>query len=176
MKFDLEYTELSPLTDFEIDIYEGDLDYLNAYLRVIEDALDATGNVTFVFDCLGENWNVYIWGDLCVFCEHLVGLYDFCTIETKEVFMLDFYEQGTERKLEFSTYEGYVLKISNKTKGWEAPSDGELMSKHVLAKEIRIFVNKIKQAVAIVWPPLNKLEMIQQWYAHFEKDGFNEKQ
>jgi len=27
MKFDLEYTELSPLTDFEIDIYEEELDF-----------------------------------------------------------------------------------------------------------------------------------------------------
>ena len=167
MKFDLEYTDLSPLTDFEIDIYEGDLDYLNAYLRVIEDVLSETGKVTFVFDCLGENWNLYIWGDLSVFCEHLIGLYDFCTKETKEIFMLDFYEQGTERKLEFSTYEGYVLKISNKSKEWEAPIDGELISKHVLANQIRVFVNKIKQAVDIAWPPLNELEMVQKWYHHF---------
>lgn len=167
MKFDLEYSDLSPLPDFEIDIYEGDLDFINAYLMVIEEALYETKKTTFVFDCLGENWNLYIWGDLCVFCEHLIGLYDFCTKETKEIFILDFYEQGTERKLEFSTYEGYVLKISNKSKEWEAPVDGELISKHVLANQIRVFVNKIMQAVDIAWPPLNELEMVQKWYHHF---------
>ncbi len=168
MKFDLEYTALLPLKDFVIDIYEDDLDYLGAYLLVIEDALTQTGNVQFHFECLGEKWNVYIWGDFSVFCEHLVGLYDFCMAKDEpDFFILDFYEQGIERKLEFSRYEGYILEIKNKSAGWEAPLQNELLNKDRLASDIRIFIEKIRSAVAIVCPAINELEMVERWYSHF---------
>ncbi|GAA5083614.1 hypothetical protein GCM10023210_02450 [Chryseobacterium ginsengisoli] len=170
MKFDLTYTELNRLQQFEYEIYEGDYDYIPSYLRVVEDAFCETEQVKFIFSSLQEDWNVFLFYDFLVFVMQLQDVFELCKGNTQEEYLLDFYAQGTERKLLLTKTDVETLKVENASGDkWISPVSSEYLNIAALQKDILQFVHKIKMMVEIVYPQLNTLEMLQKWYHSFEE-------
>jgi len=170
MKFDLIYKELHRLQEFEYEIYDGDYDYTPSYLRVIEDAFSEAEEIKFTFSSLEENWDVFLFYDFSVFSIQLLDVYQLCNDNTKEEYLLDFYAQGTERKILLTKTDATTLKVENVSgEKWVSPIPYEYMNISVLQKDILHFVHKIKAMVEIVYPELNTLEMLQKWYQSFEE-------
>lgn len=170
MKFDLIYKELHRLQHFEYEIYEGDYDYTPSYLRVIEDAFNETEEIKFTFNSLEEDWNVFLFYDFSVFSMQLLNIYQLCNTNTKEECLLDFYAQGTERKLLLTKIDNTTIKVENVSgEKWVSPVLYEYLNIIELQKDILHFVHKIKATVEIVYPELNTLEMLQKWYHSFKE-------
>ncbi|UUC47162.1 hypothetical protein [Flavobacterium cerinum] len=168
MKFDLIYKDLKKLNDFEYEIYEGDSDYLNAYIGVIQDALRASENVTFELNCLGEDWNVMVFYDFSLFTEHLLDIYQLCDKEKDASYAMWYYEDGIDRDILFTKVDHDTVKIENVSgEKWITPISAEYMTTSGLKAECVNFVQKIKEAISMLYPEINELEMIQEWYRKF---------
>jgi hypothetical protein len=169
MKFDLIYNSLKPLIGFECEIFEGDKDYLNAYISKIQEVLEVSNNVQFNLECLGEDWKTMIFYDFSLFTEHLQDLNQLCYNRVGESYQMWYHEQGIDRKIQFTKVDSETIKIENVSGAtWISPLQFENIKVEDLKNEIINFVNKIKEAVEIVYPELNNLEMLQQWYKSFE--------
>lgn len=170
MKFDLTYTQLNRLQNFEYEIYDGDYDHIPSYLNIIEDAFNESAEIKFTFSSLEENWNVFLFYDFSVFTIQLLNIYQLCNGNTKEKYLLDFYAQGTERKLLLTKTDETTIKIENGSgEKWKSPIPYEYVNIAELQKDTLQFVHKIKTIIEILYPELNTLEMIQKWYHSFEE-------
>lgn len=169
MKFDLTYTQLHRLQNFEYEIYEEEKTFLED-ICIVEDAFNETKEVKFTFSSLKENWNVLLFYDFSVFTIQLLDIYQLCNGNPRDEYLLDFYAQGTERKLLLTKTDETTVKIENVSgEKWVSPVPYEYMDIAELQKDILQFVHKIKAMVEIVYPELNSLEMLQKWYNSFEE-------
>jgi hypothetical protein len=168
MKFDLTYTKLNRLQDFEYEIYEEEKTLLED-IYIVRNAFGETKQITFTVKCLEEDWNVMIW-DLPLFTEHLLDIHQLCSEEIGETYLLWYYEEGIDRKILFTKTDATTLKVENVSgEKWLSQVPYEYINIVELQKDILQFVNKIKAMVEIVYPKLNTLEMLQKWYQSFEK-------
>lgn len=168
MKFDLTYTELHRLENFEYEIYEEEKTFLED-IYIVRNAFGEAKGITFTLKCLGEDWNVMIW-DLPLFIEHLQDIYSLCFKPINSKYLMWYYEQGIDRKILFTKTDETTVKIENVSgEKWVSPVSYEYMDIAELQKDILQFVHKIKAMVEIVYPELNSLEMLQKWYNSFEE-------
>ncbi|MGL4597456.1 MAG: hypothetical protein ACRCYO_08015 [Bacteroidia bacterium] len=58
-----------------------------------------------------------------------------------------------------------IIKLENASEEkWISPLPSEIIEADELKKEIQRFVSEIKHAVSRVYPELNELEMLNEWY------------
>ncbi|MFY7813755.1 MAG: hypothetical protein ACOVRK_01070 [Chryseobacterium taeanense] len=168
MKFDLIYTELHRLQNFEYEIYEEEKTLLED-IYIVRNAFGETKEITFTLKCLEENWNIMIW-DLPLFTEHLLDIYTLCLKPIDSEYIMWYHEQDIDRKILFTKIDATTLKVENVSgEKWISPVPYEYINIVELQKDIIQFVNKIKAMVEIVYPEINTLEMLQKWYQSFEK-------
>lgn len=168
MKFDLVYTSLKKIEEFDCEIYEENYNYVNSYIGKIEDALYESQEVTFELNCLGEDWNVFIFYDFSLFTEHLLDIYKLIFKPNQSEYLMWYYEQDVDREIQFTKVDENTIKIENVSgEKWISPLEYETVTVEDLKKEIINFVTKIKDCVEIIYPELNSLEMLQKWYRSF---------
>ncbi|HVJ62690.1 MAG TPA: hypothetical protein VM555_08250 [Tahibacter sp.] len=97
MNFELKFSDLSVAGPVKME-FDPEFDNIVSILNGTCDALEGTG--TFVIEGFGRGiWPTDLYSDLCIFLEHLpVAL---IAIESKKDFVIEFYEQGLELRLEF---------------------------------------------------------------------------
>ncbi len=163
MKIKLNYKEAQSLSNFQYEIFEEEKSVLEA-LYIARNAFGETQKIDFSFFCLGENWPFSIW-DLPLVCENLPEIIRLCNSPINETCLLWFYEQGIDRKIKLTKMDSKIIKLENAAKEkWPSRLELEILEIDELKMEVQGFAKEIKNAINVIYPKLNELEMLKEWY------------
>jgi len=132
-------------------------DDYGSILAHICDLLTEINTVSFVVHGFGENdWRVDVWVDLLTVLEQLPALYVWTSEIDAGSFSLDFYEQGTERRLVMS-HSGEDVIIHGEPSypphsKWKPSVNPELLTRRALRLQVRELVTAFLKLARDVCP------------------------
>jgi hypothetical protein len=140
---------------------ELDFETTQEMIMFICEAFDDIGCCSFIVKGFGDEWwPVDVFTDLAVLVEQLNLALQ--SIKNFKSFVLDFYEQGLERKVNFEYRDGiYKINCISLT-DWEPTAEGDLESAHV-ELELSKFKERFVELAEKKLPQLSELEMFQSW-------------
>jgi hypothetical protein len=159
MNFELVFTAAGNIK-IAPKVYDEELDDVRSILFDICEAID--GNAEFVVDAFGQTrWPVDVATDLSVFLEQLSEVIN--AVKAGEETTLDFYEQGTERRID-CTLAGsdYACRCFSRT-DWEPSPDIEYIEQKLLLKKLVLFREKFAVITESVAPHLLSHPMLIAW-------------
>lgn len=140
--------------------YDEEVDDVGAMLFDICDAID--GEAEFIFDGFGQaRWPVDVHTDLPIFLIQLPETIS--AIAAGGAIRLDFYEQGVERKIDFSLAgSDYACRCSTWT-DWQPSPDIEYIDQKALLETLMRFRNRFVVIIEEVAPHLLSSSLFKEW-------------
>jgi hypothetical protein len=144
--------------------YNSDLKDINSLLGDICEALQESKRIAFIVEGFGQSpWPVDITTDLAIFLEQLPGLVGWMTDISSTTFVLDFYEQGIDRRLNFDNGKGLVQITCESWGTFEPYPNIEIISREALSTMIKELVQGFLQLANLVAPEIVAHEWFQKW-------------
>ena len=151
---------LSSKSQLHARTYDPELDDIRSILGDVCDFAEGEGR--FVVSGFGQDlWPVDIRTDLCVLLEQLPG--SLVAISSGAHFEIDFYEQGVERKIEFSPEDnGYVATCLSYGK-WQPNPAAEHVESNSLARMLIAVRDEFIEFMRCACPDLVLHPWVQSW-------------
>lgn len=154
------FTQVSPS---EAHVYDSELDDVSLLIADICEALESTGRIKFIvtgFD--PKPWPMDVETDLSVV---LLQLPDALRrLEQHQSFTIDFYEQGTERRLEFRD-KGDKIEVEcfSGDLHWEPDPRILMADRKQLEADLRGLAHSFLRLASEVCPQLSEHLWIRKW-------------
>lgn len=141
-------------------IYDPELDDVRSMLSELCEAIN--GRVGFCVSGFGQDiWPVDVETDLPVFLESLPGAIK--AIKIRDDFVVDFYEQGLQRLLNFEFRDGVYIASCSASDGWECALDQEEVMPHPLDDMLEKFMNEFVEIVRKFAPSVSEHPWFLEW-------------
>jgi hypothetical protein len=140
--------------------YDPELDDVRSMLSEVCEAID--GRVGFSVSGFGQDiWPVDVETDLPVFLESLPGAIR--AVKVREDFVIDFYEQGLQRLINFEFCKDVYIASCSASGGWECSPDREKIMPHLLEDMLEKFMDKFVEIVRKFAPSVSGHPWFLEW-------------
>jgi hypothetical protein len=146
-RFDQEMLDVDPVLD----------DYRSILSHVCR-LLEETSAITFLVQGFGEErWRVDVATDLMVVLEQLPALFMWVDDARVDTFQLDFYEQGVERVLTFSSLASDMIRVDGApllegASAWHPIMSSETIARAELRSQILLLTRTFLEMADLVCP------------------------
>lgn len=159
MKIQLQFLHLSD-NSLTQHAYDSELDDIRSLLVDLCRHIEKPGK--FIVSGFGQSpWPVDVGTDLPVFLEQLPEAIK--SVNSREPFQLDFYEQGIERTIIFTPFDGLYVALCKSYSNWQPCPDTEQIDCGELQEMLETIRSELIKAIHIVAPILLENAWLKCW-------------